>query len=153
MRGHRILVLAFSCIAGAASPASAQSFTVVGNNVEMFLNRSCISAGFCVQLFPQNNTGRIVKIGHVSCEIILDGVSNKLIFTSIGPAVSPSNTTLLKKSFFETHRIVSNIDNTINYLSTAPGIMLGVGRYLAVEAQPNGGQVQMKCAATGIFAN
>lgn len=148
MRRFQTVIAAILGLTVATPQAMAQSLTVIGNHVEMYTGVTCLNS--CA--FPQNTTGKIIKINYISCQMITNN-NGQLIFATIGPSASPDNISLLKETFFDTERISVNGSSKVIYLSATPGILLGVGRYLAVTGSVSAGQLQLKCAATGIFAN
>jgi hypothetical protein len=148
----RSLIAAVAGLAGTVAPASAQIFTVIGNNVEMYLDASCPSQISCGLAFPKNTTGKIIKINYISCQIrVIYG--GQILYSAIGPSASSANIQLIKRTFFDTSRSVSSGTTSITYLSATPGLLLGVDRYLAVTVETTAGFADMTCAAAGTLAN
>ena len=151
MRGLLMPIAGLAAIVSTASPGSAQNFlAAVGQRVEMYFDNAC-SGSSCGLSFPLNSTGKRIWIDNVSCRILVTD-SGTLLYTSIAATASNVNPSPIKETYFETRIFLPNSGYGIHYLSAKPGIVLGVNRYLTIFGQATAGQVQMKCAASGIFA-
>jgi hypothetical protein len=153
MRIALIVLAAIFAPLGIVSQASAQAtpipISVVGNNIAMYLDDSCPGTS-CSISFGLNNTGRVLKVTHISCRILVTNNSG-LLYTSFGPSATPGGS-LIREGFFGTWTRVENPGLPIFYLSASPDMLVGIGRYLSVSGQSAAGQVQMKCQAAGVFA-
>lgn len=137
-------------VLGLPSAASSASLGAVGNKVEMYGENdqnNCNTA--CFVVFPLNNTGKVIKIENVTCEVSIVN-SLQLISAWVGPSTMPSGT-FIKKSWFPERAVSGNASPYQFTIASHPGMLLGASRYLQVRVSA-GGTVNMRCSASGIFA-
>lgn len=150
----RYLAIVLTALTGffiVSTCASAQTIGIKDDQFQMFAGTQCDGVFICHVYFPQNTTGFIMKINHVSCEVISDFA---VIGSALGPVATNSSTTLIRLAFFDFERSKTQSNNdVVTYLHATPDMMIGTGRYFAVRVGSTSavGDQLINCAATGVI--
>lgn len=140
-------------LAGLPTVATSASLGAVGNKVEMYGEapiNSCSS--LCYVNFPQNTTGKVIKIENVTCQVEVRPATLDVSFAWVGTSNTPGSAgNFLKKSYFPERSVANDGTMAVHALASRPGMLLGAGKYLQVMFSVYG-SVNASCSASGVYA-